>query len=38
MHERFIFPVGQGGFAGERIANPVVEVLFIGKYKLNPVK
>ena len=23
-HERFIFPVGQGGFAGERIGNYVV--------------
>lgn len=38
MHERFRFPVGQGGFAGERIANPVVEVLFIVKFKLNAVK
>lgn len=25
-------------WAGEMIANPVIEVLFIGKFKLNPVK
>jgi hypothetical protein len=25
-------------WAGEKTANPVMEVLFTGKYKLNPVR